>query len=102
MFDDVDAGIGGRVGETQGRALWSLARHHQVMHVSHLPQFAAYADHHVSVRKEVRKGRTLVVATALGASLDELAEMLGAGGAKSLAMGAKELRAGAMACKAMR
>lgn len=104
VFDEVDAGVGGRVGETLGRALWSLARHHQVMVVSHLPQVAAYADQHVSVRKEVRKGRTHVVATALAAneSVDELAAMLGAGGAKSLAMGAKELRAGAVAWKAKR
>jgi DNA repair protein RecN (Recombination protein N) len=99
VFDEVDAGVGGRVGETLGRALWSLARHHQVMVVSHLPQVAAYADQHVSVRKEVRKGRTHVVAQKLdeGESVDELAEMLGAGGAKSLAAGAKELRASANA-----
>src|SRR4029079_7763039 len=47
-LDEVDAGVGGRVGETLGRALWSLARHHQVMVVSHLPQVAAYADQHIS------------------------------------------------------
>ena len=99
VFDEVDAGVGGRVGETLGRALWSLARHHQVMVVSHLPQVAAYADQHISVRKEVRKGRTHVVAEKLteGESVDELAEMLGAGGAKSLATGARELRASANA-----
>lgn len=99
VFDEVDAGVGGRVGETLGRALWSLARHHQVMVVSHLPQVAAYADQHISVRKEVRKGRTHVVAQKLdeSESVDELAEMLGASGAKSLATGAKELRASANA-----
>jgi len=99
VFDEVDAGVGGRVGETLGRALWSLARHHQVMVVSHLPQVAAYADQHVSVRKEIRKGRTHVVAQKLdeSESVHELAEMLGASGAKSLAAGAKELRAGANA-----
>jgi DNA repair protein RecN (Recombination protein N) len=104
VFDEVDAGVGGRVGETLGRALWSLARHHQVMVVSHLPQVAAYADQHVAVRKEVRKGRTHVTATRLDerATVDELAEMLGASGAKSLAAGAKELRAGATAWKAKR
>ncbi len=104
VFDEVDAGVGGRVGETLGRALWSLARHHQVMVVSHLPQVAAYADQHVAVRKEVRKGRTHVTATRLDerATVDELAEMLGASGAKSLAAGAKELRAGAPAWKAKR
>jgi len=99
VFDEVDAGVGGRVGETLGRALWSLARHHQVMVVSHLPQVAAYADQHISVRKEIRKGRTHVVALNLDESdsVAELAEMLGAGGAKSLAAGAKELRASANA-----
>jgi DNA repair protein RecN (Recombination protein N) len=97
VFDEVDAGVGGRVGETLGRALWSLARHHQVMVVSHLPQVAAYADQHISVRKEVRRARTHVVATRLDEreSAAELAEMLGAAGAKSLAAGAKELRASA-------
>ena len=102
VFDEVDAGVGGRVGETLGRALWSLARHHQVMVVSHLPQVAAYADQHISVRKEIRKGRTHVVAQNLdeSQSVAELAEMLGAGGAKSLAAGAKELRASANAWRA--
>ena len=102
VFDEVDAGVGGRVGETLGRALWSLARHHQVMVVSHLPQVAAYADQHISVRKEVRKGRTHVAAEKLGEreTVDELAEMLGASGAKSLATGAKELRDSANAWKA--
>src|SRR5581483_340083 len=92
VFDEVDAGVGGRVGEAVGRALWSLARHHQVMVVSHLSQVAAYADHHVAVRKEVRRGRTHVVAAPLGERevVDELAEMLGASGARSLAAGAKK------------
>ena len=101
VFDEVDAGVGGRVGDTVGRALWSLARHHQVLVVSHLPQVAAYADQHVSVRKEVRKGRTHVVAERLDAatSVKELAAMLGAGGASSLATGAKELHANASAWK---
>src|SRR4051812_10261065 len=102
VFDEVDAGVGGRVGDTLGRALWSLARHHQVMVVSHLPQVAAYADQHISVRKEVRKGRTHVTGTRLAEreSVDELAAMLGASGARSLAEGAKELRASASAWKA--
>ncbi|HEY6957240.1 MAG TPA: DNA repair protein RecN [Candidatus Limnocylindria bacterium] len=97
VFDEVDAGVGGRVGETLGRALWSLGRHHQVLVVSHLPQVAAYADQHIAVHKEVRKGRTHVVATRLDEreTVDELAEMLGASGARSLAAGAKELRASA-------
>src|SRR4029079_9874739 len=48
VFDRADSGVCARWGETLGRALWSLARHHQVMVVSHLPQVAAYADQHIS------------------------------------------------------
>lgn len=82
VFDEVDSGVGGRLGEVLGRKLWSLARDHQVLCVSHLPQVAAYADTHVRVRKEVRGRRTHVVAERLGvaAVLEELGEMLGAGG----------------------
>jgi len=103
VFDEVDAGVGGRLGEVVGRALWSLARQHQVLCVSHLAQVAAYADAHVKVRKEVRGGRTHVVAERLGTrdSVAELADMLGAGGSsKSLAAGARELQSGAADWKA--
>jgi DNA repair protein RecN (Recombination protein N) len=103
VFDEVDAGVGGRLGEVVGRALWSLARQHQVLCVSHLAQVAAYADAHVKVRKEVRGGRTHVVADRLGTrdSVAELADMLGAGGSsKSLAAGARELQSGAADWKA--
>jgi len=103
VFDEVDAGVGGRLGETVGRALWSLARQHQVLCVSHLAQVAAYADAHVKVRKEVRGGRTHVIAERLAArdSVAELADMLGAGGSsKSLAAGARELQSGAADWKA--
>lgn len=103
VFDEVDAGVGGRLGEVVGQALWSLARRHQVLCVSHLAQVAAYADTHVKVRKEVRAGRTHVIAERLGAreSVAELADMLGAGGtSKSLAAGARELQTGAADWKA--
>jgi len=103
VFDEVDAGVGGRLGEVVGRALWSLARRHQVLCVSHLAQVAAYADAHVKVRKEVRGGRTHVVAERLETrdSVAELADMLGAGGSsKSLAAGARELQSGAADWKA--
>ena len=98
VFDEVDSGVGGRLGEVVGRALWSLARAHQVLCVSHLAQVAAYADTHVKVRKEVRAGRTHVLADRLSQkdSAAELAEMLGAGGSsKSLAAGARELQSAA-------
>jgi DNA repair protein RecN (Recombination protein N) len=103
VFDEVDAGVGGRLGEVVGRALWSLARQHQVLCVSHLAQVAAYADAHIVVRKEVRGGRTHVIAERLGPrdSAGELAAMLGAGGSStSLAAGARELQSGAAGWKA--
>src|SRR5690606_10917039 len=52
IFDEVDAGIGGRVAEIVGRMLHKLGRRHQVMCVTHLPQVAACADHHWRVSKE--------------------------------------------------
>ena len=103
VFDEVDAGVGGRLGEVVGRALWSLARDHQVLCVSHLAQVAAYADTHIKVRKEVRGGRTHVVAEKLATrdSATELAAMLGAGGSsRSLAAGARELQTAASDWKA--
>lgn len=82
VFDEVDSGVGGRLGEVLGRKLWTLARDHQVLCVSHLPQVAAYADTHIRVGKEVRKGRTHVLAERLAPAqvLEELGAMLGAGG----------------------
>lgn len=79
VFDEIDAGIGGRVGEAVGRRLWGLGRNHQVVAVTHLPQIAAYADHHLSVRKIVDKGRTITrVVTVEGEQrVDELVSMLG-------------------------
>ncbi|CAN5897676.1 DNA repair protein RecN [soil metagenome] len=79
VFDEIDAGIGGRVGEAVGRRLWELGRHHQVVAVTHLPQIAAYADRHFCVRKRVESGRTTTrVAPVEGvARVAELTQMLG-------------------------
>ncbi len=102
VFDEVDTGVGGRLGEIVGRSLWTLGRRHQVLCVSHLAQVAAYADTHVRVAKVVRGGRTHVTAERLGpaAAIAELAAMLGAGGAaSSLAAGARELHQAAEAWK---
>ena len=65
IFDEVDAGIGGRSADPVGRMLWRLARDHQVVCVTHLPQIAAYADGHLRIEKGERDGRT---ATELDAS----------------------------------
>ena len=79
VFDEVDAGVGGGTAEVIGRMLKSTAAHRQVLVVTHLPQIAAFADHHISVTKETSKGRTTIhVAVLTGAERgDEIARMLG-------------------------
>lgn len=79
IFDEVDAGIGGAVAEVVGRKLASLARSRQVICITHLPQIAAFADHHFAVEKAVSKGRTRSRARRLTAEdrCEELARMLG-------------------------
>lgn len=59
VFDEVDAGIGGRVGETVGRRLKQIAGANQVLCVTHLAQIASFADHHYVVDKRESKGRTV-------------------------------------------
>jgi DNA repair protein RecN (Recombination protein N) len=58
VFDEVDAGIGGGTAEVVGRKLSELAKHHQVICITHLPQLAKFADHHFSISKHVADGRT--------------------------------------------
>jgi DNA repair protein RecN (Recombination protein N) len=78
VFDEVDAGIGGEAAVAVGRALAALGRQHQVLVVTHLPQVAAFADHHLVVTKVVEKDRTLarVVAVASEDRVVELSRML--------------------------
>ena len=79
VFDEVDAGIGGRSADPVGRSLWQLARSHQVICVTHLPQIAAYADTHLRITKGFRGERTVTEIERLedDARLDELSLMLG-------------------------
>lgn len=79
VFDEVDAGIGGRVAEVVGRKLRAVARTHQVLCVTHLPQIAALADRHYAVSKRQAKGRTITDVRALddGERIEEVARMLG-------------------------
>jgi DNA repair protein RecN (Recombination protein N) len=79
IFDEVDSGIGGAIAEVVGKKLKDLARAHQVICVTHLPQIACFADTHYSVTKEVRGGRTVTLVDRLekGAMVDEIARMLG-------------------------
>jgi DNA repair protein RecN (Recombination protein N) len=94
VFDEIDTGIGGRSADPVGRSLWILARRHQVLCVTHLPQIAAHADIHFRIEKRERDGRTVTEVERLGPTerIDELAQMLGgaAVGAASRA-GAEEL-----------
>jgi len=78
IFDEIDIGIGGRSGEIIGKKLSSLARNHQVVCVTHLPQIAAFADAHFSVHKELAGARTLSRLESLEdeARLKEMAIML--------------------------
>lgn len=79
IFDEVDSGIGGTVAHTVGRLLRRLGAERQVLAVTHLPQVAACAHHHLQVSKVVEGGATVSrVAPLQGqARVDELARMLG-------------------------
>jgi DNA repair protein RecN (Recombination protein N) len=79
IFDEIDQGIGGRVGAVVGRKLWALTGAHQVLCVTHLPQLAAFGDQHYKVEKHVEGGRSVAQARMLQGNLrvDELALMLG-------------------------
>ena len=79
IFDEVDAGVGGAVAETVGRLMKQLGLDRQVLAVTHLPQVAACADHHLVVAKQLKQGMTLSsVAPVQGEKrVAEVARMLG-------------------------
>ena len=79
IFDEIDAGIGGRMGAVVGEKLWRLAEGHQVLCVTHLPQLAAYGDGHFRVEKSEVDGRTVTRVQELAGDsrVEELAQMLG-------------------------
>ena len=78
IFDEVDAGIGGRTAESVGMRLKSLAMRHQVLCITHLPQIAAMADHHVMIEKAERRDGVYVRLKTLspGEREEEIARML--------------------------
>jgi DNA repair protein RecN (Recombination protein N) len=82
VFDEIDTGIGGRSADPIGRSLWTLARRHQVLCVTHLPQIAAHADAHFQIAKRERGGRTITEVTELDREgrIVELGQMLGGSG----------------------
>jgi DNA repair protein RecN (Recombination protein N) len=79
VFDEVDAGIGGRVGLQVGETMRRVAAHHQVFAISHLPQIAARAHHHILVAKGAREGVTTADTRVLEGDgrVVEIARMLG-------------------------
>ena len=94
VFDEVDTGIGGRSADPIGRSLWGLARRHQVLCVTHLPQIAAHADAHFRIAKRERDGRTVTEVERLDREgrIVELAAMLGGGPGDAAALAsAREL-----------
>lgn len=92
IFDEIDAGIGGRIGAVVGRKLWSLSAEHQVLVVTHLPQLAGFSDQHFRVEKQVKGSRTVTLVSSLAREqrIDELTAMLGAE-AESARQSAEEL-----------
>jgi DNA repair protein RecN (Recombination protein N) len=92
IFDEIDQGIGGRVGTVVGEKLSSLARQHQVLCITHLPQLAVFGEQHFHVEKQVQAGRTTTQINQLEgeARLEELAQMLG-GKSEGTLQSAREL-----------
>lgn len=83
VFDEVDSGVGGRLGPKIGEHLRSLASRHQVLCVTHLPAVAAAAHDHFRVRKSVERGRTTTAIEPLSgpARIEEVADMIAGGSA---------------------
>ena len=79
IFDEIDQGIGGRVGAVVGQKLWNLGREHQVLCITHLAQLAGFGDQHYQVSKKLDGGRTVTIVEKLSGDdrLMELAQMLG-------------------------
>jgi DNA repair protein RecN (Recombination protein N) len=79
VFDEVDTGIGGATSALVGKKLKRVAQRQQVLCITHLPQVAAFADHHCRVEKRVVDGRTITAVSVLDAAarVTEMARMLG-------------------------
>ena len=79
VFDEVDSGIGGATSALVGEKLKRVAGGQQVLCITHLPQVAAFADHHLSVEKQVEEGRTRTSVKSLAGEgrVAEMARMLG-------------------------
>jgi DNA repair protein RecN (Recombination protein N) len=78
VFDEIDAGIGGRAADAVGKKLKELARAHQTICVTHLPQIAIFADHHYVIEKQQANGRTRTTVRKISGEerTEEIARML--------------------------
>jgi DNA repair protein RecN (Recombination protein N) len=89
IFDEVDAQIGGRLGDITGKKLKELAAVRQVLLITHLPQIAGFADHHYKVDKKVSGKRTVTTVFELAEQsqrVEEIAHMLGGEGTTEIAL----------------
>ncbi len=79
IFDEVDSGVGGDVAEVVGKKLHLLARHHQIICITHLPQIARFGDHHFKISKDVENGRTITSISPVSNEerIKEMARMMG-------------------------
>ena len=79
IFDEVDAGIGGAVADVVGKKLGALAKKHQLICITHLPQIARCGDHHYYIEKQVKQGRTTTTIRPMDREerIKEIARMLG-------------------------
>ncbi|MES2693113.1 MAG: hypothetical protein V4773_06545, partial [Verrucomicrobiota bacterium] len=95
VFDEVDANVGGEIGRVVGEKMAGIAKNHQVLCVTHLPQVAAQAACHLVVTKDQSKDRAVVTIQPIHATrkarVSELARMLGDRTAKSALAHAEEL-----------
>lgn len=80
IFDEIDANIGGATASIVGHKLKEIGQAHQVICITHFPQVAQYADHHIRIKKEVKSGRTFTLVTTLddASRQEELSRMQGA------------------------
>jgi DNA repair protein RecN (Recombination protein N) len=101
IFDEIDAGISGRSGQTVGEKLWQLGQSHQVLCVTHLPQIAAVGDCHYRVAKALSGERTTTSVQALADAdrIAELSQMLGGARTAAAEANANELLARARVWK---
>ncbi len=108
VFDEIDTGVGGRLGSALGKTLAELGRHHQVICVTHLPQMASYARRQWVIRKQVERGRSRTTIAPLDESerIAELAVMLRGDSAaegtrqEAMAMLAEAQESAAVGCSA--